>query len=131
MINLFNTTAIPALEQTAVFAQRRHELLAGNLANMDTPGYQSRDLDVKEFRSALSQSIEASSNPRAISPSTRDDILSGPREAMEQVVFHDGSDVSLEHQVTEVSKNKHMHSLAITTMRSQFALLQAAITERA
>ena len=131
MINLFKTTSIPALEQTAVFVQRRHDLLAGNLANMDTPGYQSRDLDVTEFQSALSQSIEASSNPRAISPSTRDDILSGPREAMEQVVFHDGSDVSLEHQVTEIAKNQHMHSLAITTMRSQFALLQAAITERA
>ncbi|TWT52999.1 Flagellar basal body rod protein FlgB [Rubripirellula amarantea] len=131
MINLFQTTAIPALEQTAMFAQRRHELLAGNLANVDTPGYRSRDLDVGEFHSALSDSIEASTRPQSVSPSTREDMIRGPRDAMEQVVFHDGSDVSLEHQVTEIAKNQHMHSLAITAMRSQFSLLQAAITERA
>jgi flagellar basal-body rod protein FlgB len=50
---------------------------------------------------------------------------------MEQVVLHDGSDVSVEHQVSELAKNQHLHSLAVSTMRSQFALLRAAITERA
>jgi hypothetical protein len=32
MFGIFNTTTIPALEQTLSFAQKRHELLAGNLA---------------------------------------------------------------------------------------------------
>ena len=62
---------------------------------------------------------------------TRDDQFSGPRAAMEQVVFHDNSDVSLEQQVTEIAKNQHLHDLAVTTLRSQFELLRAAITERA
>tara|TARA_R110002049_G_scaffold2750_8_gene22122 strand:- start:26817 stop:27221 length:405 start_codon:yes stop_codon:yes gene_type:complete len=134
MLGIFNQTAIPALEQTLSFSERRHELLAGNIANIDTPDYRARDLNVQDFQSALSDSIEASrqSDPVAsMNATTRDDIYSGPRDAMEQVVFHDGSDVSLEHQVTEIAKNQHMHSLAITTMRSQFSLLRAAITERA
>ena len=38
---LFNSTTLPALEQTTVFAQRRHELLAGNIANIDTPDYRA------------------------------------------------------------------------------------------
>lgn len=131
MINLFQSTTIPALEHSLNFAQRRHDLLAGNLANMDTPDYKSRDLSVQDFQQALAESISAGSNPSSMSPTTRDDILNGPRAATEQVVFHDGSDVSMEHQVTELSKNQHLHSLAITTMRSQFGLLRAAITERA
>jgi flagellar basal-body rod protein FlgB len=131
MINLFQSTTIPALEHSLNFSQRRHELLAGNLANMDTPGYQSRDLSVDDFHEALADSISASSDPQSVSPTTRDEIAYGPRAATEQVVFHDGSDVSMEHQVTEMAKNQHLHSLAITTMRSQFALLRAAITERA
>lgn len=133
MLGIFNTTTIPALEQTLTFAQRRHELLAGNLANFDTPDYRTRDLDIGDFQNALAESIDASRQPAAhsVSPTTRDDIYSGPREATEQVVFHDGSDVSMEHQVTELAKNQHLHSLAITTMRSQFALLRAAIAERA
>ena len=133
MLQLFNSTAIPALEQSLMFAEKRHELLAGNIANIDTPEYRSRDLDVGDFQNALAESIrQAEAQPaREISPTTRDDIYSGARSAMEQVVFHDGSDVSLENQVTELSKNQHLHGLAITTMRSQFGLLRAAITERA
>lgn len=133
MFGIFGTTTIPALEQTMSFAQRRHELLTGNIANMDTPDYRSRDLDTADFQNALAESIDHASQSAtgSLSPVTRDDVLSGPRAAMEQVVFHDGSDVSLEHQVTEIAKNQHLHSLAVTTMRSQFALLRAAITERA
>lgn len=113
--------------------QKRHELLAGNLANMDTPGYKSRDLDVGEFQNALVESIQhgRSDATEQIRATTRDQRTLSPREATEQVVFHDGSDVSLEHQVTELAKNQHLHSMAVTTMRSQFALLRAAITERA
>ncbi|MGI9472232.1 MAG: flagellar basal body rod protein FlgB [Rubripirellula sp.] len=132
MFGIFNTTTIPALEQSLSFSQRRHELLAGNVANIDTPGYRSKDLDLGDFQNALVESIAAGrGSADAGSPLTRDDIYAGPRAATEQVVLHDGSDVSLEHQVTELAKNQHMHSLAITTMRSQFALLRAAITERA
>lgn len=116
------------------FSQRRHELLAGNIANLDVPDYRSKDLDVGDFQNALAESIHAAKQQplhASMSPTTRDDIYAGPREATEQVVYHDGSDVSLERQVLEMSKNQHLHSLAVTTMRSQFALLQAAITERA
>lgn len=132
MFGIFQATTIPALEQTLTFSQKRHELLTGNVANLDTPGYRAKDLDVGDFQNALAESIDR--HQKAIEsgqPLTRDDIRSGPRDAMEQVVYHDQSDVSLEQQVSEVAKNEHMHALAITTMRSQFALLRAAITERA
>ncbi len=133
MQGIFGKTPLAALEQTLTFAQRRHELLAGNLANLDTPGYRSRDLDVNEFQNALAESIQRGSEVQAMhgSPLTRDDLYTGPRAATEQVVFHDQSDVSMEQQVTELAKNQHLHGLAITTMRSQFALLRAAITEKA
>jgi len=132
MLGIFNTTTIPALEQTLSFAQRRQELLAGNVANIDTPDYRARDLDIGDFQNALAESIQNSERrPTGVEPTTRDDLYAGPRKATEQVVFHDGSDVSIEQQITEIAKNQHMHSLAVTTMRSQFALLRAAITERA
>ncbi|TWU41738.1 flagellar basal body rod protein FlgB [Novipirellula artificiosorum] len=134
MLGIFQNSTIPALEQSLNFSERRHELLAGNLANLRVPGYRSRDLDVDGFQNALAESIRNAENPvqqNVTGPVTRDDLYAGPRSATEQVVYHDGSDVSLESQVTELNKNQHLHSLAITTMRSQFALLRAAITERA
>ena len=44
---LFQSTTIPVLEQVVNFSQARHTVLAGNIANMDTPGYRARDLSVE------------------------------------------------------------------------------------
>ncbi|MGV3483609.1 MAG: flagellar basal body rod protein FlgB [Planctomycetaceae bacterium] len=143
MLRMFQSTTIPALQQTLMFTEKRHELLASNIANLDTPDYQARDLPVDRFQSALADSIERSKNPSPGNvsgsrssdllgrPLQRDDLASGPRDAMEPIVFHDGSDVSMERQVTEIAKNQGLHNLAIATMRNQFAMLRAAITERA
>jgi flagellar basal-body rod protein FlgB len=153
MIRMFNSTTIPALQQTLMFTERRHEVLASNIANLDTPDYRAKDLPVGRFQETLAESIERSKRPSPghspglLSnglqgpgsrrtdllgrPVERDDIASGPRNAMEPIVYHDGSDVSLERQVTEMSKNSSMHNLAVATMRNQFEMLRAAITERA
>lgn len=123
-----NGSALPALEQSAAFAQKRHMVLAGNIANIDTPGYQTRDLSVDGFHEALKSAIEkpASANDRygdPIVPGTMEQV----RDVGNQVLYHDGSDVSLEEQVTEISKNQSMHDTAISLMRSQFRTLQIAI----
>lgn len=131
---IFQSTSLPALEQTAMFAERRHQVLAGNVANMDTPGYRVQDLAVNEFEQALKSAIEVQQNPQTNghrSPGMiNHDPFNKPRLAMEKLVYHDGSDVNLERQVSEISKNQSMHSLAIAIMRSQFSTLNSAISER-
>lgn len=134
---LSNST-LPALEQTAVFAQKRHQLLAGNLANLDTPDYRTRDLSLTEFQSQLkaatnpSQSTATTYVPgKGHQPITQQQALEKARDVSKQILYHDGSDVSLEEQVTEISKNQSMHNTAIALMRSQFQTLQVAIRESA
>ena len=56
---LFQKSVLPAVEQTLQFAERRHAILAGNIANADTPGYQTRDLSVSDFQSALKDVIQS------------------------------------------------------------------------
>ena len=132
-MDLFGQTTLPALGRTLAFTEKRHEVLAGNLANLDTPGYRVRDLDVDGFQQTLADSIRRGEPAATMTgePRTRDDARLGPRSTDEAIIYHDGSDVSMERQVTEVAKNQHLHSLAVTTMRSQFELLRSAITERA
>lgn len=134
LTSLLNQTALPALEQTVGFATRRHSLLASNLANMDTPDYQTRDLSVSDFRSTLKTALQSSSAPgsRYETPTdVRQANFAKVRDISNQILYHDGSDVSLEHQVTEIAKNQSMHNTAIALMRSQFQTLKAAITESA
>lgn len=133
--SMFQQTPIPVLEQVVRFAQARHALLAGNIANLDTPGYQPRDLSVESFQDRLREAIEA--RRLLAQPATPGVPRPDPAQAMRQVeqvtdtiLYHDGSRVGLEEQIAEITKNQAMHNLAIALLNSQFRLLQAAISER-
>jgi flagellar basal-body rod protein FlgB len=134
LASLLNNTNLPALEQTVSFAAKRHMLLASNLANMDTPDYQTRDISVDDFQSSLKEAMASAQAPgsRYESPAeVQQASYAQVRDVSRQILYHDGSDVSLEEQVTEVAKNQSMHNTAVSLMRSQFQTLKAAIAESA
>jgi len=134
--SMFQSTTIPMLQEVVGFAQARHNVLAGNIANLDTPGYKVRDLSQEEFQERLQSVIDQRRNPP---------IHRSPGEMMEEpastfaeasknprtILYHDKSNVGIEYQVTEMVKNQMQHNLALSIMRSQFQLLQAAVSERA
>lgn len=57
-MDIFGSTAIPVLEQVVAFTQARHGVLAGNVANLDTPDYKTRDLSPALFQEKLKEAIE-------------------------------------------------------------------------
>ena len=134
---LFDATTVPVLEQVVGFTQARHSVLAGNVANADTPGYRVRDLSVGAFQTELKQAIEQRRAPTPMSSDLRhtvrdrDAAMDDVRDTLRNILYHDDSNVSLEQQVNELNKNKSQHDLAIAVLRSQFDLMRAAISERA
>ena len=146
MLNsLFSSTTIPVLEQVVNFSQARHQVLAGNIANLDTPGYRTRDLSPEVFsahlRRVLADRERASSLPRgggssggsggAFPAGLSQARLSQVSQGLGALVRHDDVNVGVEQQVTELAKNQMQHNLALSIMTSQFRLLQAAVSERA
>jgi flagellar basal-body rod protein FlgB len=133
--NLFSSTTIPALEQVAIFSQQRHQVLASNIANMDTPGYRTRDLDQKQFQQNLASAIQSrdsqGSDVAAVTAAGRKNPFDQVRKELNGIMYHDESNVGLEQQVAEITKNQMQHNLAVTILTSQFRLLQTAISERA
>ena len=93
-----------------------------------------RDFSVETFQKHLSDAIEfRKQRHEPLSsgmPQKRQDPLDSVSESSRHILFHDGNDVGLEQQVTELSKNQFSHNLAIAIMTSQFRLLQTAISER-
>lgn len=134
--SLFQSSTIPLLAQVVDFAQSRHEVLAGNIANYQTPGYRTRDLSLDVFQAKLRDAIDARDSRGeslgAASPSRLGDNrpFAKVKESLNSILYHDDTNVSLERQVVEVIKNQGMHNMALTIMRSQFRLLQVAISER-
>ena len=145
--SLFQSSTIPVLEQVVSFTEARHGVLAGNIANLDTPGYKTRDLSPALFQERLKEAIEARHEPPTPAyeingfgySSTYNSSHRAARElkafrkveeSMKSILRHDKADVSMEQQVNEIVKNQQQHNLAINIMSAQFRLLRAAITER-
>jgi flagellar basal-body rod protein FlgB len=135
LANLFNSTTIPALGEVINFAQARHTVLAGNIANVNTPGYRLRDLSPTEFQQRLKEALaESQKLHQPISPglasSQPGDPLRQVRSSLENIIYHDDTNIDLEKQVAEMTKNQLLHNFALTIMTDQFQLLQTAINER-
>jgi flagellar basal-body rod protein FlgB len=135
MPDLFSSTTIPALGEVLNFAQARHTVLTGNIANVNTPGYRLRDLSQTEFQQKLKEAIAASQNTHEpMSPglaySEPGDPMQQVRSSLENLIYHDDTNIDLEKQVAEMTKNHLLHNFALTVMTDQFQLLQTAISER-
>ena len=131
--NLFNSTTIPVLEQVVNFAQMRHQVLAGNIANLDTPGYRTRDLSTDDFQTRMREALQARDQQNAsfATPDTQLDPFAPVKSNLEGILRHDDDNVGLEQQLMEIAKNQMQHNLAITIMNNQLQLIGAAISERA
>ena len=137
--NLFDSTTIPVLQEVVNFSQARHTVLAGNIANMDTPGYKVRDLSVDDFQSRLQQAIEERRQPTTPSqPLSPGDVGLSSSEPLAEaaknsktILHHDQNNVGIEHQATEmVKKNQMQHNMALALMVKQFRLLETAVSGR-
>src|SRR5687768_7353986 len=132
---LFGSTTIPALGEVLNFTQARHTVLAGNIANVNTPGYRLRDLSQSDFQQRLKAAMASSgASQQPQSPGLAGSEAGGPmrqvRQSLENLIYHDDTNIDLEKQVGELTKNHLLHNFALTVMTDQFQLLQTAISER-
>ena len=89
----------------------RQRLVASNIANADTPGYKTRDIDFQaEFQNAVGGSPHITS------------VGNLP-------VKNDGNDVSVDREARLLAENALRFQMASNLMRSQIRLVRAAITE--
>jgi len=93
----------------------RHKLVASNIANADTPGYHTQDID---FRAEFAQQMEGKPGLglQTIEP-----------EGL--AVKADGNNVSLDRESRMLAENAMRFSVAASLAKSQLHAIQAAIDE--
>ena len=102
-----------SLEKYMTLLGDRQKLVASNIANADTPGYRTRDIDFQaEF-----QSLIDGAGPNVIEP----DNLP---------VRNDGNNVSIDRESRLLAENALRYNLASTLARAQIRLVRAAIQEK-
>ncbi len=90
----------------------RQKVVASNIANADTPGYKTKDIDFQfEFMS----------------------LVQGGTPTVKEVsglpVKNDGNNVSMDREAGLLSENAIRFNLASNLMRSQLSLVRSAIQE--
>jgi flagellar basal-body rod protein FlgB len=132
---MFESTTIPVLQEVVSFTQARHNVLAGNIANWEVPGYKTRDISVSDFQSRLKQAIEDRNHPsEQVSPGEidykRPEPLAEVAKNSKTVMRHDANNVGIEQQTSEVMKNQLDHNTALARLVQQFRAIETAISGR-
>lgn len=109
-MDMTNMDLFSLAEQRLDWASRRQQLLAQNVANANTPGYEAHDL--KSFADLLQHKVAplATTNPLHLA------ALSDPtQENQAEIVTErapDGNAVSLDTELTKLADTGSMHDLA-------------------
>jgi flagellar basal-body rod protein FlgB len=102
----------------------RHRVLAGNLANVETPGYQAQDVS---FSVALEEAGRAAAGDDG-GPSRVQATVTTDAEAP---IRRDGSTVDLDRQMVRLSQNTQWHNAMLQILASRFTQMKAAIKGQA
>ena len=126
---LLNQTTEPVLEKMLQFTAARHKLIAENVINISTPNYRQKDLSLEKFQEMLGERIEE--RDRAGPGETSFGDLTAELEEPERgILFHDGSNRSVEQLMSDQAKNALMHNLIIELLRKQFSTMEMALKDR-
>ena len=118
--NMFDTSDIRILERVVSFTETRQEVLANNIANIDTPDYKVKDLDVSTFQEHLRAIREGKSPSEA-------GLDQEGVDYRQHLLFHDRNNRSIEKQMSEMMKNTLWHNVATELLQSRYKLLERAI----
>lgn len=121
---IFASQNYQAAQSLLDVAAERHKVMAGNLANADTPGYQRLDIDAS-FESALSAQI-ASGQVEALQPS---DIIVSAEKGL-QATSPDGNNVSSDRELMLINENALRYEMLGQFVSSSLRQLEVAITGR-
>ncbi len=117
---LFDTTQL-ALERAIEGAGKRHEALAANIANANTPGYQRVDVD---FHGALQAAMGSGDDSRtaveSVSFSPAQDASAGATRA-------DGSTVDIDSESAKLAANALEQQAAVQVAHARIGILKAAM----
>ena len=100
----------PFVEKMLDFTARRQQTISANIANLDTPGYEAKDVQFHNSLSTATSSIEEV-------------------EVDDVNVKANGNNVDLEKQMTQMTQNGLQYMLLVEYLRGNIQSIKTAITE--
>ena len=121
MSSLFdNTTKI--LQSSISYAQLKHQVIAGNIANVDTPGYKAMNL---QFENILKDTLSDAS--KSCPQTLPEPVLVA--DTTNQQPRLDGNTVDPERQMASLTRNTISYNGFVQLLNAKFRILKTALGE--
>jgi flagellar basal-body rod protein FlgB len=115
-MSLLDSPSLHIVERFLDLAAYRQSLVAGNIANIDTPGYRTRDID---FRGELQKVIDGCDTQGKPLPSNVPGLMQRP----------DGNDVSIDRESLALAQTQIQFRIGVELARHEFRMVSTAINE--
>ena len=116
-MSLIDTAQMNALTRFLDATVQRHQTITNNIANVDTPGFRTKDVDFRNLLHAASSGMLPASTQPAV------------REVQGLMERPDGNNVSLEREGLALADTQLQFQAGVQLLRSEFRRLQTAINE--
>jgi len=121
--------AVDAMEGALTFHRERHGVLAGNLANLDTPGYKPLDLGRPTAAPTATGGVAmAATDPKHLGPGATPAGASATFEDPETAGV-DGNAVNLEREMAKVAANRVRYATTTELVSRRLALMRYCATD--
>ena len=114
-MSMIDTPLIRGLERALDQGAFRHQLIASNLANVDTPGYRTRD--IRPFAGEIQLAMSGEEPPFTPEARTIPGLLERP----------DGNNVNIDRESLLLAENQLHFQVAVQFLRAEFRRLSEAI----
>jgi flagellar basal-body rod protein FlgB len=116
-MSMIDTPLMRGLERVLDVSALRHQIVAGNIANVDTPGYRTRD--VRQFAGEIEQAMAGNDEAPLFTP-----VAHAIRGLLERP---DGNNVSVERESLLLAQNQLRFTVAVAFLKSEFHTIANAI----
>ena len=115
-------STVDTLQAALTYHRERHTVLAGNVANLDTPGYRPVDL---ERRPADDPGAMAITHEGHLAPPATQDLVTSFDDGG-ALQGGDGNAVSLERELSKVDANRARYATSAELVSRRLAMLRYA-----
>lgn len=126
-------SAITPLHQALDYHLERHNVLASNVAHVDTPGYRPNDLervDPVSFKNVLNVEMLRTNSMHVASPAAAGNVTSGRLfQDLSAGVGQDGNYVSLDREASKVAANHLRYDVVSAIVSAELRQLAFAAND--
>lgn len=132
-----DSRATRLMEQALDYRAARQDMIAGNIANADTPFYRPRDIRFEEVLAQKSAEVFADKSQTLQMARTDTSHLDGTNTKSDSkpttffrdghMARNDGNSVDLDVETTEMAKNSTMYNALVAALKKDGAIFRSVI----